>query len=139
MRTASAWMLTWLFCLPLGKATQPPDGIPPVLPGSGLSASPPEAGPFVQVDGQFMVPYQLTVPGSSVSIEMIPVPGGEFVMGSEAESEGPPIRVRVEPMWVAKTETTWREYELYMSMYKLFNALAQRGERKVSPDNESMP
>ncbi|MFO0943719.1 MAG: hypothetical protein U0930_23535 [Pirellulales bacterium] len=47
----------------------------------GLSKAKPAEGPSVEVGGQFMVPYKLVIPGTLVSIEMIPVPGGVFEMG----------------------------------------------------------
>ena len=108
----------------------------------GLSKTKPQSGVFVQVKDGFMVPYTLTVPGSSVTIEMVPVPGGEFTMGSpDSEAghqadEGPQVKVQVGPMWVAKYETTWKEYKLYMSMYRLFKTLASEGLRKVNDDNK---
>ena len=108
----------------------------------GIATSKPESGPFVQVKEGFMVPYTLTVPGSSVTVEMIPVPGGEFAMGSpESEAghqadEAPQVKVQVGPMWVAKHETSWSEYKLYMSMYRLFKSLASQGLRKVDATNK---
>ena len=107
----------------------------------GLADTKPSEGPFVEVDGKFMVPYTLVVPGSTVKIDMVPVPGGTFKMGSPADSEnhkedeGPQVEVTVGPMWVAKYETTWREYMLYMSMYKLFKTLESKGLRKVTEAN----
>ncbi len=48
----------------------------------GIAKSKPATGPSVQVADGFMVPYTITVPGSDVTIEMIPVPGGVVTMGS---------------------------------------------------------
>lgn len=66
-----------------------------------------------------MKPYKVTIPGSIVTFEMIPIAGGEFRMGS-AESEpgrkadeGPQHKVKVEPFWMGKFEITWDEYELF--------------------------
>ena len=67
-----------------------------------------------------MKPYKVTIPGSDVTFEMVPIPGGEFVMGSpEGEpgrdpDEGPQHKVRIDPFWMAKCEITWNEYELFM-------------------------
>ena len=98
----------------------------------GIATERPESGPVVEVEGGFMVPYTLVVPGSKVAIEMVPVPGGTFAMGSDAkEDEGPVVEVQVGPMWVAKYETTWEEYKLYMSMYSLFKSLEAKGQRMV--------
>ncbi|MCA9158713.1 MAG: formylglycine-generating enzyme family protein, partial [Planctomycetales bacterium] len=107
----------------------------------GLSTTQPDSGPSVAVEGGFMVPYTMTIPGSSVHVEMIPVPGGTFSMGSpegadEAqEDEQPVLQVTVGPMWVAKYETSWGEYNLFMSMYKLLKVLQSQGLRQISGDN----
>ena len=88
-----------------------------------------------------MVPYTMTIPGSSVQVEMIPVPGGTFSMGSPEgaddaqEDEQPALQVTVGPMWVAKYETSWGEYNLFMSMYKLLKVLQSQGLRQISDDN----
>lgn len=107
----------------------------------GISPTKPDSGPSVQVEGGYMVPYTLQVPGSDVALEMLPVPGGVVTLGSpESEmghqaDESPQIKVAVGPMWVAKCETTWKEYKLYMSMYRLFKSLANSGLRKATPTN----
>jgi formylglycine-generating enzyme required for sulfatase activity len=108
----------------------------------GFSTTRPEAGPAVEVDGGYLVPYTLVVPGSSVEIDMVPVPGGTFKLGSSADSEGhaedegPQVEVAVKPMWVAKYETSWQEYQLYMSMYKLLKSLQSQGLRQIEDGNE---
>ncbi|GAB5403738.1 MAG: formylglycine-generating enzyme family protein [Aureliella sp.] len=108
----------------------------------GIVKEKPTSGPFVKVDEGYMVPYTLTVPGSKVEFEMIPVPGGTFKFGSPEDEdgfeddEGPQVEVKVDPMWVAKHETTWKQYRLYMAMYKLFKDLNSRGMRKLTPENE---
>ncbi|MCC7333757.1 MAG: formylglycine-generating enzyme family protein [Pirellulaceae bacterium] len=107
----------------------------------GLSKTQPDSGPSVAVEGGFMVPYTMTIPGSSVQVEMIPVPGGTFSMGSPEgaddaqEDEQPALQVTVGPMWVAKYETSWGEYNLFMSMYKLLKVLQSQGLRQISDDN----
>lgn len=107
----------------------------------GMSSTKPADGPFVEVEGGFMVPYTLTVPGSKVKIAMVPVPGGTLKMGSSenedghSEVESPQVEVSVGPMWVAKYETTWSEYKLYMSMYPLFKTFEQEGVRQVDESN----
>jgi formylglycine-generating enzyme required for sulfatase activity/mono/diheme cytochrome c family protein len=66
-----------------------------------------------------MKPYKVTIPGTDVTFEMVPIKGGEFVMGSpEGEAgrkpdEGPQHKVKVEPFWMGKFEVTWNEYELF--------------------------
>ena len=64
--------------------------------------------------------YKTAVPGTDVSFEMVPIPAGEFVMGTpESErgrkkDEGPQHKVRIEPFWMGKYEVTWDEYRLFM-------------------------
>jgi formylglycine-generating enzyme len=106
------------------------------LANQGVSKTKPSDGPFVEVEGQFLVPYKLIVPGTVVPIEMIPIPGGVFEMGSAKEDESPIVKIQVGPMWVAKTETTWREYSLYMDMYEAFSRMASDGKRLITESNE---
>ena len=67
-----------------------------------------------------MKAYKEPIPGSAVSFEMLPIPSGEFVMGSpETEKsrkpdEGPQHKVKIEPFWMGKFEVTWNEFELFM-------------------------
>ncbi len=64
-------------------------------------------------------PYTQKIPGSDTSFDMVPIPGGEFLMGSpEAEKdrtadEGPQHRVEIKPFWMGKYEVTWEEYDIY--------------------------
>ena len=67
-----------------------------------------------------MKPYSMKIPKTEVSFSMVPVPGGEFTMGTPAteagrhDDEGPQHKVRVGPFWMAKFEVTWDEYRLFM-------------------------
>ena len=67
-----------------------------------------------------MKPYTNTIPGSTVTFTMMPIPGGEFLMGSpEGEAgrnpdEGPTHQVKIEPFWMGQCEITWSEYEMFM-------------------------
>src|SRR4051794_40330372 len=53
------------------------------------------------------------------SFDMLPIPGGTFTMGSppsekgRSPDEGPQVKVRVGPFWMAKVETSWDLYDLY--------------------------
>jgi formylglycine-generating enzyme required for sulfatase activity len=106
----------------------------------GMSATKPESGPFVQVAGGFMVPYLHKFENTSISFEMIPVPGGEVTIGSpeseagRTEDEGPQFTVVIEPFWMAKTELTWGEYKTFMRTYDVFKKL---GDKKIRVVNES--
>ena len=110
----------------------------------GISADRPAEGPIVALEnGAFMVPYTQKIPGTDIEFEMIPVPGGEFKMGTPAdaesfvEDEGPTVKVDVAPMWVAKTEVRWDMYMEYMRMYSIFKEFEARGIRPVNEDNQA--
>ena len=62
-----------------------------------------------------MKPYKEVIPGASIPFEMLPIPGGEFMMGSTiSKMEGPRHKVKVNPFWMGKFEVTWDEYRLFM-------------------------
>ena len=64
--------------------------------------------------------YTNTIPGSVVNYVMVPIPGGEFTMGSpdgekgRNADEGPQRKVKISPFWMGKFEVSWNEYELFM-------------------------
>ena len=66
-----------------------------------------------------MKPYTEKIPSADVKFDMVPIPGGKFLMGSpESEGdrkkdEGPQVEVGIEPFWMGKFEVTWEEYELW--------------------------
>jgi formylglycine-generating enzyme required for sulfatase activity len=67
------------------------------------------------VVGDFSRSYPVTIPGTSISYDMVAVPGGEFSMGSASKpDEGPVHQVRIEPFWMQAHEVTWDEYRLFM-------------------------
>jgi len=63
-----------------------------------------------------LINFTEKIPGSSVSFNMIAIPGGRFRMGSpESESfrkpdEGPVREVELSPFFMAEIEVTWDEY-----------------------------
>ena len=63
--------------------------------------------------------YTEAIPGSTVSFDMVAVPGGTFTMGSPASEagrdadEGPQVEVTLKPFWIGKTEVTWDEYDQF--------------------------
>ena len=67
-----------------------------------------------------MLPYTNNIPGTPVTFVMVPIPGGEFVMGSpdsepgRKPDESPQHKVRISPFWMGQCEVTWNEYELFM-------------------------
>ncbi len=67
-----------------------------------------------------MKPYTDKIFGTTTTFDMMPIPSGEFLMGSpESEpnrkpDEGPPHKVKLDAFWMGKCEVTWDEYELFM-------------------------
>jgi formylglycine-generating enzyme required for sulfatase activity len=60
-------------------------------------------------------PYQVTIPNTTVSYDMVPIPGGSFTMGSTAKPDEQPTRkVSIDPFWMQAHEVTWDEYRLFM-------------------------
>lgn len=68
-----------------------------------------------------MKPYAEPIEHTPAKIEMVPIPGGKFLMGSpESEAdrnddEGPRHEVEISPFWMSKCEITWDAYEVWMS------------------------
>lgn len=64
--------------------------------------------------------YAITIPNSTVSYDMVPIPAGEFKMGSpdsdvqSKPDEKPQHAVRVDAFWMQAHEVTWDEYRLFM-------------------------
>lgn len=77
------------------------------------------AGLTVKEEEQ-MRAYTNTIPGTRVNYTMVPIPGGEFVLGSpdsepaRKPDESPQHRVKISPFWMGQYEVTWNEYELFM-------------------------
>jgi formylglycine-generating enzyme required for sulfatase activity len=84
-----------------------------------LASAPDARSSAPQAAATAVAPYTETVPGTSVTFDMVPVPGGTFRMGSPSaeplrgEDEGPQVDVKVGPFWMGKLEVTWSEYDLY--------------------------
>ena len=67
-----------------------------------------------------MQPYGEPIRFTNAQIEMVPIPGGSFMMGSpeseegRGEGEGPQHEVEIPPFWMSKFEITWDAYEVWM-------------------------
>ena len=59
-------------------------------------------------------PYKVTIPQTTVSYDMSPIPGGDFQMGSPKPTESPEHKVHVDPFWMQAHEVTWDEFHLFM-------------------------
>jgi formylglycine-generating enzyme required for sulfatase activity/mono/diheme cytochrome c family protein len=78
-------------------------------------------------------PYEVTIPNTVVSYKMVPIPAGEFIMGTpedergRTETEAPPHKVSVDPFWMQAHEVTWDEYRLFL--------FAQQANEGSHPDD----
>jgi len=69
-------------------------------------------------------------------IDLVPIPGGEFTIGSpESEAkrtpaEGPQKKLKIEPFWMAKMETTWGLYQPFME-----NKMARNKDGTLNRDS----
>ncbi len=83
-----------------------------------------------------MKPYTEEISDTGVTFDLVPIPGGKFIMGSpeseehrwlkdkkgneirdkhgnKVSDEGPQHEVILEPFWMGKCEVTWDEFELW--------------------------
>ncbi len=80
-----------------------------------------------------MRPYAERIEYTDVTIELVPIPAGEFLMGSPDSEDGrnpdedPQHKVRIDPFWMGKYEITWDAFDVWM--YRLDEA--SRRERKL--------
>jgi formylglycine-generating enzyme required for sulfatase activity len=64
--------------------------------------------------------YQVTIPNTTVSYSMAPIPAGDFEMGApnadphHKPDEQPVHKVHVDAFWMQTHEVTWDEYRLFM-------------------------
>lgn len=66
-----------------------------------------------------MKPYAEILEHTGQILEMVPIPGGTFMMGSPEEEadrrddEGPQHQVKIDPFWMGKFEVTWDQYDAW--------------------------
>jgi formylglycine-generating enzyme required for sulfatase activity len=107
-----------------------------------------EVADAVAANESQMKPYDEPIEHTELSIAMVPIPGGTFLMGSpdseadRQEDEGPQREVTVSPFWMSKYEITWDQYdawgeEIDQLRRKLMNIKA--GPRDLVVDGISKP
>ncbi len=89
-------------------------GAAPSLPSFTFAA--PQEPPAGQTAGS-MQAYVEAIPGTDTKFEMVPIPAGEFLMGSpeteakRGKDEGPQHPVKISAFWMGSKEVTWDEFE----------------------------
>ncbi|MCS6852318.1 MAG: formylglycine-generating enzyme family protein [Gemmataceae bacterium] len=87
-------------------------------------------------------PYVETIPGTDIKFEMLPIPGGTYLRGSpEGEAgrgadEGPQHPVTIRPFWMAKTEVTWDEYNVWRAEVGVEEN--QQNEERLKADADAL-
>ena len=121
--------------------------LPPILTGLCLliaTASPAGAQQPTPTAGipAGMAPYTETIPGTDLRFEMIPIPGGTYLMGSpegeadREDDEGPRHPIAIRPFWMAKCEVTWDEFDVFAFSMDLRRKAADRVNPKDQPETE---
>jgi formylglycine-generating enzyme required for sulfatase activity len=89
--------------------------------------------------------YTESIPGSDVKFEMVPLPGGTYLMGSPASEagrqadEGPQHPVTIKPLWMGKCEVTWDEYDRYRKELAVDEPAVNEKRLKANPDAVTGP
>jgi formylglycine-generating enzyme required for sulfatase activity len=112
------------------ESADAPANVPPIANAAAEAKSPAEMKKYTEV-----------LSGTDVSFEMIPIPGGEFVMGSPEsepgrnEDESPQHKVKIAPFWMGKCEVTWDEYDIFS--YSL-DAKRRELTKKAASDRDKL-
>lgn len=89
--------------------------------------------------------YSEKIPGTQVQFNMLPVPGGTFVIGSPGDEphrkpdEGPQRKIGIKPFWMMETETTWDLFELFIDLEKSAKIAYANDDIKERADAVSRP
>ncbi|WP_297336460.1 SUMF1/EgtB/PvdO family nonheme iron enzyme [Algoriphagus sp.] len=62
-------------------------------------------------------PYTQQIPGTEVQFDLVPIPEGSFLMGSDEspfEDEKPTHAVKIDAFWMGTHEITWDIFELFL-------------------------
>lgn len=85
---------------------------------------------------QAFEPYQQKITDTPLSFDMVPIPAGEFMMGSApddahaSKDEAPLHKVSLDGFWMGTHEITWDIYELFLDKY--FEA--ESSEKQIPPE-----
>jgi formylglycine-generating enzyme required for sulfatase activity len=110
----------------------------------GLVKDQPASGRFVKTELGYMVPYKFAIPGTEAMVEMQPIPGGKFKLGSpdgepgRKPDEGPQVEIEIEPFWMATHEVTWEQYKPYMALNDIFKKLIGAKLMKIGDDQQHL-
>ena len=92
-----------------------------------------------------MKPYIETITGTNVTFQMVPIPGGKFLMGSPVgeegreDHEGPQVEVEILPFWMEEHEVTWGEFEQYFLLRNFRSERTHLTDREKAVDAMARP
>ncbi|MCA9239319.1 MAG: SUMF1/EgtB/PvdO family nonheme iron enzyme [Planctomycetales bacterium] len=86
----------------------------------GVQKRAPEQGRSVEHQGVYLVPHEVTIPGTAVKFAMEPIAG--------ADGFG--------PFWIGRCEVTWAEYREYMKLCNVFEKFEDRGVRTLTAEHQ---
>jgi formylglycine-generating enzyme required for sulfatase activity len=86
---------------------------------------------FTFADDPKPAPFTEKIKGTLLKFEMIPIPGGKFVFSPDGKQ--PPREVEIKPFFMAKTECTWREYEVFYLQLDL-----PESQRRLTKDADAI-
>jgi formylglycine-generating enzyme required for sulfatase activity len=87
------------------------------LAGGAVSGPAATSGQEPTTAAADFAPYTETIPGSDVTFDLVPIPGGTFKMGSpdgeagRGDDEGPQLDVQIAPFWMGRCEVRWEEFD----------------------------
>lgn len=76
----------------------------------------------VKTDTATLIPFRVTIPGTKVRFQMVPIPG------RKANDDKPAVG----PFWMATCEVTWAEFHEFMKLHTLLHKLRQQ-RRNIDP------
>lgn len=91
------------------------------------------------------IKYTETIDSVDVSFNMIPVPEGEFMIGSpdtqqnHEPDEGPQKLIQLDAFWMMETETTWDLFQLFIDTEKSALVNYRTGDSKEKADAVTRP
>ena len=86
--------------------------------------------------------YTQLINGSDISIKMVPITGGNFLMGSpdneigRKSDEGPMQDIQIDDFWMSTLEVSWDLYELFLYR-EIDNVPQSRGHLELNIDGIS--
>lgn len=84
--------------------------------------------------------YSQKISGTAFEFEMVPIPGGSFIMGSDSpgfSDQNPAHEVKIDPFWIGAHEVTWDVFELFLD--KNFEESMTEGGVEAQVDGLTRP